>query len=137
MADGEIVKTMTVGFGDSVSADQYPEIPEKAGYTETPPRWSPASLENIAGDVTVTAVYFPDGEEVEPQPGENPEGDVPQPGADTDKGAGTENTVKAPQTGDSGMSALLWVAVLCGGLTVAGIAVNVKKSTGKKPPKTS
>lgn len=137
VADGEIVKTMTVGFGDSVSSDQYPEIPEKAGYTETPPRWSPASLENIAGDVTVTAVYFPDGEEVEPQPGENPEGDVPQPGADTDKGAGTENTVKAPQTGDSGMSALLWAAVLCGGLTVTGIAVNVKKSTGKKPPKTS
>ena len=67
-ADGKIAGEMTVGYGDDVSADRYPDIPAKEGFTETPPYWSLPELKNVSSDITVTAVYIPDGAVEIPQP---------------------------------------------------------------------
>ncbi len=69
VADGEIVDTMTAGYGDSLGADDYPEVPEKEGYTQISPVWYPGAVSSVTGDMTVTAVYFTDSAAELPQPG--------------------------------------------------------------------
>ena len=76
VADGVTVGELTVNYGENVSADRFPQIPAKEGYTEFPPYWSPSGLENVSSDMTVTAVYTPDGAEGPSQPGAGG-GDIP------------------------------------------------------------
>lgn len=69
VADGVIVGTRVVGYGDSLGAKDYPAVPEKEGYTQVPPSWYPGTITNATGDMTVTAVYFTDSAVEIPQPG--------------------------------------------------------------------
>ena len=60
IVDNEVYKTVTVNYGDDLDATEFPEIPEKEGYTNTAPVWEPDSLENIKENKIVRAVYTPD-----------------------------------------------------------------------------
>lgn len=57
IADGEIIKTMKVGYMETVEGDAFPAIPEKVGYTDTKATWDKSAVRDITGDCTVTAVY--------------------------------------------------------------------------------
>ena len=59
VADGSVIGTVPVNHGGSLSADQFPEIPAKDGYDQTPPRWDSDSLTDVREDTTVTAIYMP------------------------------------------------------------------------------
>lgn len=54
-ADGTTVATKKVSYNGSVT--DLPSIPQKEGYTQTPPKWSVSSLSGITSDITVNAVY--------------------------------------------------------------------------------
>ncbi|MDD3766521.1 MAG: InlB B-repeat-containing protein [Eubacteriales bacterium] len=54
MADGEVVKEITVDEGGSVDPAQIPAVPAKAGFTGV---WEEAVLTNITENITVNAVY--------------------------------------------------------------------------------
>lgn len=69
VADGVTVDTRVVGYGGSLGAKDYPEVPEKEGYTQIPPSWYPGTVTNVTGDMTVMAVYFTDNAVEIPQPG--------------------------------------------------------------------
>lgn len=69
VADGVTVDTKVVGYGGSLGAKDYPEVPEKEGYTQIPPSWYPGTVTNVTGDMTVMAVYFTDNAVEIPQPG--------------------------------------------------------------------
>ena len=60
IVDNAEYKTVTVNYGSDLAADEFPEIPEKTGYTANPPVWEPDSLENIKEDKVVRAIYTPD-----------------------------------------------------------------------------
>lgn len=60
IVDNAEYKTVTVNYGYDLAASEFPAIPEKTGYTITPPVWEPHSLENIKEDKVVRAVYTPD-----------------------------------------------------------------------------
>ncbi|MDY3920316.1 MAG: MBG domain-containing protein [Candidatus Limivivens sp.] len=60
VADGVTISTQQIGYGKNAAA---PEIPAKAGYNKTAPRWDKDGR-NITADTTITAVY------VENEPGE-------------------------------------------------------------------
>lgn len=53
-ADDKVVKTLKVGYGDSVTADQLPEVPEKKGFYG---EWSRNDFQRIVSDETITAEY--------------------------------------------------------------------------------
>ena len=55
--DGENVKTLEVGYMDTVEGSDFPEIPEKAGYTDTAPKWDMSAVRDVTADTTVTAIY--------------------------------------------------------------------------------
>ena len=55
--DGEIVKTMKVGYMETVEGKDFPEIPEKKGYTDTAPKWDVSAVRDVTADCTVTAIY--------------------------------------------------------------------------------
>ena len=69
VADGVTVDTRVVGYGGSLGAKDYPEVPEKEGYTQIPPSWYPGTVTNVTGDMTVMAVYFTDNAVEIAQPG--------------------------------------------------------------------
>lgn len=54
LADGEELAVYHCGYGDSLSADQIPGIPEKEGYYAV---WQEFDSENIKGNQVVEAVY--------------------------------------------------------------------------------
>lgn len=54
VADGAVVKTVSVQYGDALPDDAYPAIPAKDGQYGV---WEPASPGFIHADTTVTAVY--------------------------------------------------------------------------------
>ncbi len=58
-ADGVTVKTVTVDHGADVAAAEIPDVPAKAGYTQTAPAWdkTASELQNVTGDIAVNAVY--------------------------------------------------------------------------------
>ena len=60
IVDNAEYKTVTVNYGEDLESSEFPAIPEKTGYTITPPVWEPDSLENIKEDKVVRAVYTPD-----------------------------------------------------------------------------
>ena len=55
--DGKTVKTMEVGYMDTVEGTDFPAIPEKEGYTDTPAKWDVSAVRDVTADVTVTAIY--------------------------------------------------------------------------------
>jgi len=55
--DGENVKTLEVGYMDTVEGSAFPEIPEKAGYTDIAPKWDMSAVRDVTADTTVTAIY--------------------------------------------------------------------------------
>ena len=57
LADGETVATMQLPYGESLSGDEFPEIPHKPGYDRTAPVWNTESIDKVTADVTVEAVY--------------------------------------------------------------------------------
>ncbi|MBQ3559803.1 MAG: hypothetical protein IJA07_09855 [Agathobacter sp.] len=57
--DDKVVKTMEVGYMDTVEGKDFPEIPEKMGYTDTEPKWDKSAVRDVTEDVTVTAIYTP------------------------------------------------------------------------------
>lgn len=54
MADGKELAAYHCGYGDSLSAEQIPEIPEKEGYYAV---WEEFDFDNIKGNQVVEAVY--------------------------------------------------------------------------------
>ncbi len=54
VADGETLKTVDFDYGDSFSADVYPEIPAKDGYYA---KWDRSELNDLCFDTVVTAEY--------------------------------------------------------------------------------
>lgn len=54
-ADGEIVSTKTVGWGDTLT--DVPSIPAKEGYDQVAPVWNRTDFSNITSDLVVEAVY--------------------------------------------------------------------------------
>ncbi len=65
LADGNVVKVVELEYRQSLSADQFPDIPEKKGYTDTPPIWDKTGITEIMADCTVTAIYTPNRYTVE------------------------------------------------------------------------
>ncbi len=59
VADGVVVDTMEVNHGQTLKAEDFPQIPAKTGYDQTPPTWDHADLKNVTEDITVTAQYIP------------------------------------------------------------------------------
>ena len=57
MANNQVVATKQVGHGQSLDAQQFPEIPTKEGYDQVAPVWNPAEVTNVSGDMTVVAIY--------------------------------------------------------------------------------
>jgi len=55
--DGKTVKTMEVGYMDTVEGTAFPAIPEKEGYTDTPAKWDVSAVRDVTANVTVTAIY--------------------------------------------------------------------------------
>ncbi|MGM9554240.1 MAG: hypothetical protein ACI3V2_08030 [Faecousia sp.] len=55
-ADGMIVKTLPIEYGDSFDESVYPEIPEKKGYYAC---WDKTELTDLHFDTVVTAIYTP------------------------------------------------------------------------------
>lgn len=55
--DGKVVKTMEVGYMDTVEGTAFPAIPEKEGYTDTPAKWDVSAVRDVTADCTVTAIY--------------------------------------------------------------------------------
>jgi uncharacterized repeat protein (TIGR02543 family) len=57
MADGTLVKEFYVHKGEGLTADQFPQVPEKKGYTGT---WSATGdITNVTANQTIQAVYTP------------------------------------------------------------------------------
>ena len=56
IVDGEIIKSVEHGFGESFTSDVFPEIPEKEGHFGY---WDTTELENLTFDTVVRAVYKP------------------------------------------------------------------------------
>ncbi|MGN1307867.1 MAG: GLUG motif-containing protein [Faecousia sp.] len=56
VADGVIVKTLPIEYGDSFDESVYPEIPEKEGYYAC---WDRRDLTDLHFDTVVTAIYTP------------------------------------------------------------------------------
>ena len=56
VADDTVLAEEDFHYGDSISADVYPEIPEKDGYFA---QWDNTDLDNLHFDTVVTAVYTP------------------------------------------------------------------------------
>ena len=54
VADGILVKQIDVEYGDSISSDRIPAVPEKQGYTG---EWSVRSFNNLTSSLTVNAIY--------------------------------------------------------------------------------
>ena len=63
--DGEVVKTMEVGYMDTVEGTAFPPIPEKEGYTDTPAKWDVSAVRDVTADCTVTAIYTPNQYNIE------------------------------------------------------------------------
>lgn len=57
VASNQVIATKQVGYGQDLSADQFPTIPEKSGYNQVKPVWNPSKITNVTGDITVVAVY--------------------------------------------------------------------------------
>jgi len=55
--DGETVKTIEVGYMETVDGKDFPAIPKKDGYTDTDPKWDVSAVRDVTADVTVTAIY--------------------------------------------------------------------------------
>ena len=55
--DGETVKTIEVGYMDTVEGKDFPAIPKKDGYTDTDPKWDVSAVRDVTADITVTAIY--------------------------------------------------------------------------------
>ncbi len=56
VADGKVLKRQTFSYGDSFTADDFPEAPKKDGcYAD----WDVTDLSDLRFDTTVTAVYRP------------------------------------------------------------------------------
>lgn len=56
VARGKVLKRQTFGYGDSFTADDFPEAPKKDGcYAD----WNVTDLSDLRFDTTVTAVYRP------------------------------------------------------------------------------
>lgn len=55
LIDGEEIVVRETGWNGEIT--DIPEIPEKTGYDQTPPRWDVAEFKNIQNDMTVHAVY--------------------------------------------------------------------------------
>ena len=55
-AAGFATKYVYVPYGDDLTADMMPEVPEKAGYTG---RWNVSVVRNVTEKTTVTAIYTP------------------------------------------------------------------------------
>lgn len=55
-ASGFATKYVYVPYGDDLTADMMPEVPEKAGYTG---RWNVSVVRNVTEKTTVTAIYTP------------------------------------------------------------------------------
>lgn len=56
LADGQIVERVVCGYGDSLSEEAMPEVPEKEGFFEY---WEDVDLSNIRRNYKVNAVYVP------------------------------------------------------------------------------
>ncbi len=56
VADDAVLSEQEFQYGDSISADAYPEIPEKDGYFA---QWDITDLSDLHFDTVVTAVYTP------------------------------------------------------------------------------
>ena len=57
--DDKVVKTMEVGYMDTVEGKDFPNIPEKTGYTDTEPKWDKSAVRDVTADCIVRAVYTP------------------------------------------------------------------------------
>ena len=55
-ADGQVLKTITVEYGGSVSTGQFPALPEREGCSAA---WEEANTENILRSTVIHAVYTP------------------------------------------------------------------------------
>ncbi len=55
LINGEEIVVRETGWNGEIT--DIPEIPEKTGYDQTPPRWDVAEFKNIQNDMTVHAVY--------------------------------------------------------------------------------
>lgn len=62
--DGKVVKTMEVGYMQTVESKDFPVIPEKEGYTDTDAKWDVSAVRNVTADCTVTAIYTPNQYEI-------------------------------------------------------------------------
>ncbi|MBQ9188470.1 MAG: hypothetical protein IJ138_04030, partial [Clostridia bacterium] len=56
VADGRTVKTVSVGYGDSLLADSFPPVPYQQGSYG---RWDRTALKDVTRDTVVTALYYP------------------------------------------------------------------------------
>ena len=56
LADGSLVKRLSVAYGSSVTPDMIPEVPAKEGFTGA---WEPFETENLRFGATIQAVYTP------------------------------------------------------------------------------
>jgi len=56
VADGEVVKSLEHGFGESFGDEVFPEVPEKEGHYGY---WDTTELKNLTFDTVVHAVYKP------------------------------------------------------------------------------
>ncbi len=126
VANGQTVAVRQVGHGQRLQ--DVPQIPERAGFTETAPYWNVAVFDTVTGDTTVTAVYTADPVQ-EDQPTDTPptEGN----GSATQK---NENTVsdKTDTAGDENSPALVIVLIAVGGCAVAGGSVAAVMMLRKK-----
>lgn len=57
-ADGQVLKTITVEYGGSVSPDQFPELPQQEGCSAA---WEDVDTDNILRSTVIHAVYTPLG----------------------------------------------------------------------------
>lgn len=56
LCDEEILDTIQCHYGDSISADQFPKLPEKEGFYHV---WDHSDLNNIRNNLQVNAIYCP------------------------------------------------------------------------------
>ncbi|MGG7212652.1 S8 family serine peptidase [Clostridium nigeriense] len=100
-ADGKVIGTVTKNYGESLTDNEYPEIPLKKGYTGY---WNKVT-DYIKNDITIETVYTADsGDTGTDNPGSGGSGtDNPGPGdTGTDNPGSGGSGVDNPEPGDSG-----------------------------------